>query len=57
MDILRHFKGSRILRLVLVFTGETTLRVRVEIPFNMFEKVRHIRALDLSHAAITTLHE
>ncbi|KAJ1700702.1 hypothetical protein LUZ63_000481 [Rhynchospora breviuscula] len=57
MDILQHCKGSKILRLVLVLTWETTSSVPVEIPCNMLKTWRHIRALDFSHAAIATLPE
>jgi NB-ARC domain len=55
--ILQHFQGSRIMRLVQVLTWETISSVRVEIPNNILESWRHIRALDFSHAAITTLPE
>ncbi|KAJ4813391.1 NBS-LRR-like resistance protein [Rhynchospora pubera] len=57
MDILQHFHGSRILRLVQLLTWETTSSVPIEIPCNMLQTWRHIRALDFSHAAITALPE
>ncbi|XP_078168064.1 putative disease resistance RPP13-like protein 1 [Carex rostrata] len=57
MDMLQHFQGSRIMRLVQVLTWENHATVRVEIPINMLETWKHIRALDFSHAAIITLPE
>ncbi|KAJ3705084.1 hypothetical protein LUZ61_008789 [Rhynchospora tenuis] len=57
MDILQHFQGSRILRLVQVLSSETTSSVPVEIPCNMLQTWRHIRALDFSHTKITALPE
>lgn len=52
--VLKDFRASQTLRLVQVLGSHG---VNIEIPFDMFHNLRHLRALDFSHVSLTTLPE